>query len=523
MKLFRLHPITRKRLRRFREVRYAFWSFVILAVLYVLSLGAELMCNDRPLYLRCNGKNYFPVFKFYSEDALVGNGVKTRPDYKKIRQYPAFAENDANFMVFPLVPYGPHETVAAEDIELPEEVRVSIVPKPQVAIAYLTEDWTLEKVRGKIGETSFPVGENLLDVLKVSPVLKRAVALRFANRPGAEFEETVTALDGQKLQARLVEFTPQDGVRETTRLYLQELMGIEVQDLMVANGSWQGDVSFVDSLPESVQEELLQTAQRRLSEDVSPVRFERDGRRYEAVFDYETVSFPFRPCNGHPMGLDNAGRDVLSRMVYSMRIAFSFGLLLVVATMVTGTLLGALQGFYAGVVDIVGQRMIEIWQAIPFLYVLILMGSVFGTSFGLLLVVYALFNWIGISYYMRAEFLRLRKQPFVEAAYSQGIPTRGLIFKHILPNALTPIITFFPFSLVGAIGTLAALDFLGFGMPPGTPSWGEMLSQAQELPSAWWLILYPFLALFLVTLLVVFIGEGLRNAFDPRQFNRLEG
>ena len=279
----------------------------------------------------------------------------------------------------------------------------------------------------------------------------------------------------------------------------------------------------MDALPAALQEELLQSAQSRLSGDVPPLRFEYDGTRYEAVFDYETVTFPFRPCKGHPMGLDNAGRDVLSRMVYSMRIAFSFGLLLVVAAMFTGTLIGALQGFYAGVVDMVGQRLIEIWQSIPFLYVLILMGSVFGRSFWLLLIVYGLFNWVGISYYMRAEFLNLRKRPFVEAAYSLGISTPGIIFKHILPNALTPMVTFFPFSLVSAIGLLAALDYLGFGMPPGTPSWGDMLSQAQEIPGAWWLILYPSLALFFVMLMGVFIGEGLRNAFDPRQYNRLEG
>ncbi len=200
----------------------------------------------------------------------------------------------------------------------------------------------------------------------------------------------------------------------------------------------------------------------------------------------------------------------------------TFGLLLVGAAMSLGTLIGAVQGYYGGKIDLVGQRLIEIWQSLPFLYVLILLGSVYGRSFLLLIVVYGIFNWIGMSYYMRAEFLRLRNQPFVEAARCLGVPSGRVMFRHILPNALTPLITFFPFSLVGAIGVLAALDYLGFGLPPPTPSWGELLSQAQEYRWAWWLVLYPALALFVVMLLGVFVGEGVRNAFDPRRPSRMQ-
>jgi len=190
--------------------------------------------------------------------------------------------------------------------------------------------------------------------------------------------------------------------------------------------------------------------------------------------------------------------------------------------MLLGVIAGAVQGYYGGIFDITAQRMIEIWSALPFLYVMILMGSIYGRSFALLLVCYGLFNWVGISYYIRAEFLNLRKRPFVEAARCMGIYPHKIIFKHILPNALVPVITFFPFSLVGAIGALAALDYLGFGLPPPTPSWGELLFQAQQYRWAWWLILYPALALFLVMLLGVFVGEGIRNAYDPKQYSRLE-
>ena len=236
----------------------------------------------------------------------------------------------------------------------------------------------------------------------------------------------------------------------------------------------------------------------------------------------EQVRFPFRPVKGHPLGIDAAGRDVAARMLYALRTSLSFGMLLVVATMALGTAVGALQGYHGGKVDLLGQRFIEVWESLPFIYVLILLGSVYGQSFGLLLAIYAVFNWIGISYYMRAEFLRLRKLPFVEAARVIGLPARKIIFRHMLPNALVPLVTFFPFSLVGAIGMLAALDYLGFGLPPPTPSWGELLAQAQEFPKAWWLVLFPSLALFGTMLAGVFTGEALRAAFDPRPHGRME-
>ena len=213
---------------------------------------------------------------------------------------------------------------------------------------------------------------------------------------------------------------------------------------------------------------------------------------------------------------------MLARVLYGLRTSLTFGMMLVGGSMLLGIFAGALQGYYGGAIDITAQRLIEMWSALPFLYIMILMGSVYGRSFSLLLFCYGLFNWIGISYYIRAEFLRLRKQPFVEAANCMGISSYKIIFKHILPNALVPVITFFPFSLVGAIGSLAALDYLGFGLPPPTPSWGELLFQAQQFRWAWWLILYPSAALFAVMLFGVFIGEGLRNAYDPKRYSRLE-
>lgn len=234
------------------------------------------------------------------------------------------------------------------------------------------------------------------------------------------------------------------------------------------------------------------------------------------------ISFPFRPCREHPFGIDAGGRDVFARVVHGTGIALAFGLLLAFSGMLIGLVVGAVEGYFGGWADIACQRFTEIWSAIPFLYVMIFIGSTLGRSFPVLLVCYAIFNWIGISYYVRAEFLRLRSRTFVEAAKCQGFSAARIIFGHILPNALTPMITLFPFLLMGAIGSLAALDFLGFGLPAMTPSCGELMSQAQQFRWAWWLILFPALMLFTVMLLTVFVGEGLRDAFDPRQKSRLE-
>lgn len=234
------------------------------------------------------------------------------------------------------------------------------------------------------------------------------------------------------------------------------------------------------------------------------------------------ISYPFRPVREHPFGIDAGGRDVFTRVVHAMRIALLFGLALTLSGMFFGLIVGAIEGYFGGKTDILLQRFTEIWSAMPFLYVMIFIGSTLGRSFGILLVCYAIFNWIGVSYYMRAEFLRLRTRTFVEAAKVQGYSTARILFVHILPNALTPLITLFPFLLMGAIASLAALDFLGFGLPPMTPSCGELLNQAQQFRYAWWLVVFPSAALFIVMLLTVLVGEGLRDAFDPRQESRLE-
>lgn len=243
---------------------------------------------------------------------------------------------------------------------------------------------------------------------------------------------------------------------------------------------------------------------------------EGETRAADSETALEPAVFPFRPVPGHPMGFDAAGRDVFARIAVAARIALSFGLLLTAASLLIGVAVGAVQGFFAGWTDLAGQRLTEIWSAIPFLYVMIFLGNALGRSFGVLLAGYAAFNWIGVAAYTRAEFLRLRGRAFVDAARLQGLGDARIMFRHILPNALTPIVTLAPFLLIGAVGSLTALDYLGFGLPDGTPSWGELLHEAQSFRSAWWLVVHPAAATFFFMLLGAFIGEGLRDAFDAK-------
>jgi microcin C transport system permease protein len=242
---------------------------------------------------------------------------------------------------------------------------------------------------------------------------------------------------------------------------------------------------------------------------------------------------PNPPSAAHPFGTDDRGRDVLVRLAYGFNISLTFALLVTVAGNLLGIAVGASLGYFGGRIDIFGQRGIEIWSSLPFLYVVIIIGSVIvpiyipgryqllQPSLWLLVVILAAFDWMGITYYIRGEFYREKAKDYVGAAIATGVSEAGIMFRHILPNALTPVVSFAPFEIVANISALVALDFLGFGLPAPTPSWGELIGQGMENLTKWWLVFYPLGVLFLTLLLVVFIGEAIREAFDPKEFSRL--
>ncbi|MFZ5572616.1 MAG: ABC transporter permease subunit [Thermodesulfobacteriota bacterium] len=532
--IFALNPISRKRLRRFTEIRRAYFSFLILGFLYLTSLGAELICNNTPLYIRYNGESYFPFLRFYPDDTFTGSGKNTRPDYRQIAGSPEFANNPDNAMLFPLIASGPYESIPPDSIASSDGIIMTLRPMPRVGTANIDPDYTIVSSAsfgvflGQDGEAA--KGSRITDGMAPSPELRRAVELRFQNRPAPAFVQESLTRGGMRVRISLPAYAPRSQSPGSVRLTLRQMIPEKTtatlpfsrESLQQGRPEKSGE-AFWREFSRTQQEKIVDRVGRRFKGTVDDITLLLGGTVYSAAFVKEDIRFPYGPVKGHLLGIDGAGRDVAARIIYGLRTSMTFGLLLVLCSMALGILAGALQGYYGGGLDITAQRLIEIWSALPFLYVMILMGSVYGRSFTLLLFCYGIFNWIGISYYIRAEFLRLRKQPFVEAAKCMGISSFKIIFRHILPNGITPVITFFPFSLVGAIGSLAALDYLGFGMPPPTPSWGELLYQAQQYRWAWWLILYPSLALFIVMLLGVFVGEGIRNAYDPKRYTRLEG
>lgn len=344
-----LSPLTLKRWHKFKRIRRAYYSLIILGVAYLLSLGSNFIANDKPIFLWFQGRPYFPVVKFYSAKTFSGPDV-TAPDYKALNHSPVFAKGSGNYMVFPLIHFGPNES--RFDLEDP--------PTP-------------------------PTMQNLL-------------------------------------------------------------------------------------------------------------------------------------------GTDDRGRDILTRLIYGYRVSFSFALLITVLSMGLGVFLGGIQGYYGKGFDLTMQRLIEILSSLPFLYVVIIIGSSLGLEWRMvtLVICFLVFDWIGISFYMRSEFFKLRQVQYVEAARSLGVSDLKIMFRHILPNSLTPIITFLPFDLIGAIFSLSALDYLGFGLPAPTPSWGELVRQGMSNLSSYWLSTFPILTLFVVLLLIAFVGEGIREAFDPKEYARME-
>jgi len=339
--MLRLSPVSQRRWQRFRSNRRGWFSLWAFAALLTLSLGAELIANDKPLVLGYQGSLYFPAFKRYTEQEFGGQ-LPFQPDYRS--------------------------------------------------------QYVRELIEGKGGWMLFP-----------------------------------------------------------------------------------------------------------------PVPFSADTPNYDLQ-----VPAPSPPTASNWLGTDDQARDVLARVLYGTRVSILFALALTVISTVIGVAAGALQGYHGGWVDLLGQRLLEVWSGLPVLYLLIILSGFVEPNFWWLLGIMALFSWLALVDVVRAEFLRGRNLEYVQAARALGLPDRLVILRHILPNAMNATLTYLPFILTGAISTLTALDFLGFGMPAGSASLGELVSQGKQNLQAPWLGFTAFFALALILTLLVFIGDALREAFDPR-------
>lgn len=239
-------------------------------------------------------------------------------------------------------------------------------------------------------------------------------------------------------------------------------------------------------------------------------------------FSYNTVNFnrneafPAGPSRENWLGTDENGRDILARLIYGFRTSVLFGLSLASISSVIGIFAGAVQGYYGGIIDLAGQRFMEIWSGLPMIYLLIIISSFIEPGFWVILGIMLLFSWMGLVDIVRAEFLKCRNMDYVRAARALGLSDRVIIFRHVLPNAFVATLSFLPFILSGAITTLTSLSFLGFGLPPGSPALGELLAQGKNNLQAPWIGISSFMILSLILVLLVFIGEAVRDAFDPR-------
>lgn len=337
----RLSPLARRRLDRFKQNRRGWWSLWLFLALFALTLGGELVANDKPLVLKYDGELYFPVFKRHTEQEFGGQ-LPFQADYRS--------------------------------------------------------EYVRQLIEGRGGWMLFP-----------------------------------------------------------------------------------------------------------------PIPFSADTPNYDL-----TQPAPSPPSTTNWLGTDDQSRDVLARVIFGARVSILFALALTLISSLIGIGAGALQGYYGGWVDLFGQRLLEVWSGLPVLYLLIILSGFVEPNFWWLLGIMALFSWLALVDVVRAEFLRGRNLEYVKAARALGLSDRKIILRHILPNAMNATLSFLPFILTGAISTLTALDFLGFGMPAGSASLGELIAQGKQNLQAPWLGFTAFFTLALILSLLVFIGEGLRDAFDPR-------
>ncbi|MCC6775315.1 MAG: ABC transporter permease [Hyphomicrobiales bacterium] len=362
---FALSPLNRRRWQNFKANRRGYVAFWIFLVLFAISLCAEFIANDKPLFIRYDGRSYFPVFVHYPETAFGGD-FETAADYRDPYLQKLIAEK-GGFTLWPPIRY----SYNTHNLDLP-------TPAPSPPTWMLTE---------------------------------------------AQCKAVV----------------------------------------------------------------------------------ERKGLRGCRDLEYNWL------------GTDDQGRDVVARLIYGFRLSVLFGLVLTIVSSVIGVAAGAVQGYFGGWTDLLFQRFIEIWTSVPSLYLLLIISSVLVPGFFVLLGILLLFSWVSLVGLVRAEFLRGRNFEYIQAARALGVSNRTIMFRHLLPNAMVATMTFLPFILSSSVMTLTALDFLGFGLPPGSPSLGEMLSQGKANIQAPWLGISGFVTVATMLSLLIFMGEAVRDAFDPRR------
>jgi len=416
----RLSKDLQVKLKRFRRDQRAFYSFLFISVVFLLTLPAEWICNVRPILLKIDDRLYFPILFSYSEKDF-GGYLLSEPDYKSER----FIRLLTGEKIKPIV---------LDDFE---------------------DDGDFDLGLGDFEEEEEPV-------FSLSP---------------EDFDD-------------------------------EEVISIQANDSNQTHSNGPKDFWIIwPPIPYDYQYIPTQSQSGRVVLTAPYATRSADGARM----------LPSSIKDKHYLGTDDRGRDVLARLIYGFRISMIFGISLAIFGTLIGCLIGGVQGFFGGLIDLIGQRLTEIWGSIPRLYILIILSSFLVPSVLLLFGILILTAWMGIAAYIRAEFLKIRNLEFVKAAKGMGVSNFQIMRRHILPNALTPVITFFPFEVTAGILALVSLDYLNLGVPSPAPSMGELLAQGKNNLHALWILLPTFTALTLALTSLTFVGEGIRNAFDPKR------
>ena len=337
----------------------------------------------------------------------------------------------------------------------------------------------------------------------MTPLAKRRIANFKANRRGYYALWVFLALFGLSLFAELL------ANDKPIVLYLNETLYWPVFEL-VTETELGGELPIEADYTDPFVQALITDGDGWAV--YPPIRYSHD-----TIALYIESAAPAPPSRQHWLGTDDGAKDTLARLIYGFRLSVAFGLFLTLFSSLIGVTVGALQGYFGGLVDLIGQRIVEIWAGLPILLVLIILASIIEPSVYWLLGILVMFSWMSLVGVVRAEFLRARNFDYVRAARSLGVSNGIIIVRHVLPNAMVATLTFMPFILSGAVTTLPALDFLGFGLPAGSPSLGELMAQGKANLHAPWLGLTGFFTLAVMLCLLIFVGEAVRDAFDPRR------
>ena len=449
---------TRLKIARFKADKRAYCSFLILFFAFIITLPTELLCNIRPIVLSVDGSLYFPIFKRYNEKEFGGT-LPSEPDYK--------SENFIHLL------NGSNDSI--EESKQTSDNNSSVISmddfEDEDTLSLDTDDFEDESESSSQNAIAVQPEENLL------------------------------------------------------------LLGMDDFDEEVAQSE---EPSSINSNLSTAKSPTVEKPSEAKPKDYwmiwPPIRYDYKYIPTESKTGMVVLAAPYETLgykegeivlssweDGHYLGTDDRGRDVLARLIYGFRISLIFGLSLAITGTIVGCFLGGVQGFFGGWIDLVGQRLMEIWGSMPRLYLLIILSALLTPSLFILFFILNLTAWMGIAAYIRAEFLKSRNLEYVKAAKAMGVANFEIMRRHILPNSLTPVITFFPFEVTAGILALVSLDYLNLGVPSPSPSMGELLSQGKNNLQADWIILPTFLTLTITLSLLTFVGEGVRNAFDPKK------